>query len=605
MRTISLKTKLVLIVLVLFFVLAPATAYFAIEYSKSCFNDAIQRQQMIMVERIADELDHRIEATVAALASSAKAVTPEIVADPRRAEQFLYDRIGLEAIFDSGVFIYTTAGRLLAETAHRPSRVGFDFSFREHVRKTISTGKPFISAPYIPNPQHVHPVIMFTMPVFAGNGRLIAVLAGSIDLMQRNFLGELADAKIGKKGYFCLYTHGRTILMYPDRNLIFTKESEPQVERYVMDADAGREVAGEITGRHGAGALAAFKRLDTVDWILSANYPLTEAYEPARRLVRLAWWIVGCGGVIAAVVMWLVMQHLISPLLSMTAQIKQIGSGGAGSMTVKVDSNDEIRETAEAFNLLMEELRCREQQAITLQKEAMQAQHLVALGELAAGVAHEINNPINGIINCAQILADDCRRAGGEPEVAQRIMREGERIAVIVRNLLSFARTDGGEKLPVRLIDVLADTLALFTAQLAREGITLTVAVPAGLPVVNAYPHQLQQVFLNILSNARYALLRKCPAPAEGRRLEIRGEYRAGEMVRLLFVDNGTGIPAGVVEQVMVPFFTTKPPGQGTGLGLSISHSIVTEHGGRLRIESREGEFTIVTVELPAARQES
>lgn len=604
MRTISLKTKLVLIVLVLFFVLAPATAYFAIEYSKSCFTEAIQHQQVIMVERIADELDHRITATVAALASAAKAVSPAIVADHRRAERFLSDRIGLEAIFDSGVFIYTPTGRLLAETTHRPSRFGLDFSYREHVRKTIATGKPFISAPYIPNPEHQHPVVMFTMPVFAGDGHLAAVLAGSIDLMQRNFLGELAEAKIGKKGYFCLYTHGRTILMHPDRNQIFTKETDPQVEQYVGQADTGREVAGETAGLNGHGSLAAFKRLETVDWVLSANYPLTEAYQPVRRLVRLAWWIVGCGGMVAAVVMWLVMQHLISPLLSMTAQIKRIGAGGGESMTVRVDSNDEIRETAEAFNTLMEELRLREQQTIALQKDALQARHLAALGELAAGVAHEINNPINGIINCAELLADESQ-SGGEPDLAQRIMREGERIAVIVRNLLSLARPDDGEKLPVRLADVVAETLSLFTAQLAREGIALAVAVPAALPPVNADPHQLQQVFLNILGNARHALLHKQPADPAGKRLEIRGECGDEGLVRLTFFDNGTGIPAAIMEQLLIPFFTTKPPGQGTGLGLSISHSIVTEHGGRMLIESREGEYTAVVVELPAARQES
>ena len=128
-------------------------------------------------------------------------------------------------------------------------------------------------------------------------------------------------------------------------------------------------------------------------------------------------------------------------------------------------------------------------------------------------------------------------------------------------------------------------------------------AVPSDLPEIVANPQQIQQVFMNLISNARYALNQKYPGVHEDKILEIRGERTVadgGTRVRLTFRDTGTGIPAGLIEKVVDPFFSTKPSGQGTGLGLSICNGIIRDHGGTLRIKSVEGEFTSVTVDLPA-----
>jgi signal transduction histidine kinase len=137
-----------------------------------------------------------------------------------------------------------------------------------------------------------------------------------------------------------------------------------------------------------------------------------------------------------------------------------------------------------------------------------------------------------------------------------------------------------------------------------KKGISLKLDVPLGLSKVNVASQQIQQVFLNILNNARYALNRKYPGKDDGKRLEITGEEVMVEgvpYVRIIFHDSGAGINSGILDKVMNPFFTTKPTGKGTGLGLSISHGIVKDHGGRLSIESIEGEYTKVTVDLPLA----
>ncbi len=240
-----------------------------------------------------------------------------------------------------------------------------------------------------------------------------------------------------------------------------------------------------------------------------------------------------------------------------------------------------------------------------LEQEASRANHLASLGELAAGVAHEINNPINGIINYAQILADDGQIGEDNREVLRGITEEGERIANIVYNLLSFARDRQETKTPVRLGDVLSAALALTESQLRKDMILLDINVDPGLPLVNAHFQQLQQVILNIISNARYALNQRYPEGHEGKTFAISSEIiqdAGAARVMLVFHDGGTGIPADQVSKILDPFYTTKPSGAGTGLGLSISHGIIEDHGGRLDIDSVEGCYTKVTIELPIAK---
>lgn len=244
---------------------------------------------------------------------------------------------------------------------------------------------------------------------------------------------------------------------------------------------------------------------------------------------------------------------------------------------------------------------------LTLEAEARRVAHLASLGELAAGVAHEINNPINGIINYAQILANKSKTGSRENEIASSIIREGDRIANIVKSLLSFSRAGRTEKNPADIGEILQDSLALTETQLRKDGITLRVEVPRDLPRVLAHPQQIQQVFLNVMNNSRYALNQKYQGMHKDKILKITGENTIVDkriLIRITFYDHGIGIPAGDIDKVMNPFFSTKPRGKGTGLGLSISHGIVTDHGGNIRIESVEGEFTKVIIELPAIGEE-
>ncbi len=236
------------------------------------------------------------------------------------------------------------------------------------------------------------------------------------------------------------------------------------------------------------------------------------------------------------------------------------------------------------------------------QAEAVRTSHLASLGELAAGVAHEINNPMNGIINYAQIMVNKSSEGEFNRNLAERIIKEGDRVATIVRNLLSFARERKERRSPFDVEEVLSESLSLVEAQLRKDGISLEINCPQDLPQIMVLKQQIQQVFLNLLSNARYALNLKYPRADNNKILQITSEtmaLKAKPFLRVTFCDQGIGISEKLIDRVMNPFFSTKPHDKGTGLGLSVSHGIVSDHGGRLRVESVEGEFTRVHVELP------
>jgi PAS domain S-box-containing protein len=248
-------------------------------------------------------------------------------------------------------------------------------------------------------------------------------------------------------------------------------------------------------------------------------------------------------------------------------------------------------------------------QDITMQTETLRAGHLASIGELAAGVAHEINNPINSIINFAQIMIDEVKK-GHIPaeEIPELMIKEGDRVASIVSSLLSFARESQKEKKPIDARDVLDEVLTLTETQIIKDGINLTIDFPKGLNKILADFQQVEQVFLNIINNARYALNQKHSKAHPKKNFVIHGAEETIDdthYLELTFLDYGTGIPPTIIDKIYNPFFSTKPSGIGTGLGLAISHGIITDHGGKLIFKSSYGEHTKVTVLLPTIIEKS
>ncbi len=234
--------------------------------------------------------------------------------------------------------------------------------------------------------------------------------------------------------------------------------------------------------------------------------------------------------------------------------------------------------------------------------ESLRASQLASLGELAAGVAHEINNPINGVINYSQILMNNSTPGTKEHDIAVRIIKESDRIAGIVNKLLSFAHAREEGKKSLNISKILSEALSLTESQLRQDCIIVKVNLPSTLRPISAQPQQLVQVFLNILSNSRYALNRKYEMANKDKLIEVTVAEESIDdcpYIHIIFYDNGTGIPKDQIGKLLDPFFSTKPSGEGTGLGLSISHDIIVEHGGRISFDSVMGKYTKVIIYMP------
>ena len=238
-----------------------------------------------------------------------------------------------------------------------------------------------------------------------------------------------------------------------------------------------------------------------------------------------------------------------------------------------------------------------------MQRQLYQSSKMASIGELSAGVAHEINNPLNGIINFAQLLKDEERpRTEFEQQMIDGIIDEGERIAKIVRGLLTFARADTHELEQVHFADSIKTSIALFGRQFEKDGITVEIDLEPDLPFVRADGSRLRQVVVNMISNAYHALKAK-PGDSDERklfRISARRAGKNGEIVRVEFYDNGVGIKHEDLSKVFDPFFTTRRETGGTGLGLSVSFGIIRDFGGTINVESEVGKFTRFTIELSA-----
>ncbi len=239
----------------------------------------------------------------------------------------------------------------------------------------------------------------------------------------------------------------------------------------------------------------------------------------------------------------------------------------------------------------------REMEASLREQQKMQA-----IGTLAGGVAHEINNPINGIMNYAQLIVDSVDAEQPEATFAREIIEECERVANITEQLLRFARHDHQSHSPARVGDIIERTLSLVRTLIRREQIRLDVSVEDDLPSIRCRAQQIQQVIMNLVMNARDALNSKYPGYHENKVIRLHVEQverNADSWIKIQVEDRGVGIDDRIRDRIFEPFFTTKSRELGAGLGLTISYSIVNEHGGRLWYRSEAGEYTIFTIELP------
>jgi len=353
---------------------------------------------------------------------------------------------------------------------------------------------------------------------------------------------------------------------------------------YGTDADVMHELIFK-TGEGAVGRAVADRRIVTSADILAD--PAIQLAAWVRERIRASGYRVVVG----------------VPLLTHDRVIGALGLGAEPGSTFSREELQTLEALADQAALAFENARLYASARDSLaqlrdtQFQLVQAAKMSALGQLVSGVAHELNNPLSVIVGYGQLLlAREVPTSVLRP--IELMVSQADRMAKIVRNLLLFARQRPSERTTVNLNDVMEQTLALRINQLTVSGIAVEKKFIRGLPPVLADPHQLEQVFLNLLLNAEQAMLE---GKTGGRIILNTNVSRDARTVSAEVIDDGPGIPQDALPHVFEPFFTTKTVGSGTGLGLSVSYGIVEEHGGHLTVESRPGR-TVFRLELPVAQ---
>jgi two-component system NtrC family sensor kinase len=314
------------------------------------------------------------------------------------------------------------------------------------------------------------------------------------------------------------------------------------------------------------------------------------------------------------VILYFATSRITNPLQKMVVATQEIAKGDL-SHKVEVDSRDEIGYLANSFNQMTADLKTANQKLIewgkTLEKKVeertkelremqahlIQSEKLASLGKLAAGIAHEINNPLGGILIYSHLLLEDTSRKSPHYENLKKIVKETSRCKDIVKGLLEFARPKEPEVSQIDLNDVVDRSLAIVEKQALFQNIKISKAYMPGLPKIVADGSQLQQVFMNIIINAAEAM------DGKGVLSLSTSLDKDGACIEAKISDTGHGINEEDKKRLFEPFFSTKEVGKGTGLGLAISYSIIQIHQGTIDVKSEEGKGSTFTVRLPVKRK--
>ncbi|MBI5633096.1 MAG: HAMP domain-containing protein [Nitrospirae bacterium] len=313
----------------------------------------------------------------------------------------------------------------------------------------------------------------------------------------------------------------------------------------------------------------------------------------------------------------IILWNFVSTPVTMLAQGMRKVAAGDLDYKITINRKDEIGELANTFNTMSDELRKAKNESMqwssTLEKKVQEkteaihraqqqlihSEKLASLGRMAAGVAHEINSPLTGIVTFGHLLLKKFPEGSEDREDIEVIIDQANRCSNIIKGLLGFARATTADKAQTNINDVLNSTLNIVKNKADFFNIKLSTNLDPALSMIKADAPQLQQVFLNMIVNAADACEGKGSITITTSNVNDNGQ----DFVQIEFRDTGYGIKDEDLEKIFEPFFTTKPVGKGTGLGLAVSHGIIQEHGGKITISTKIGEGTSFFIRLPAMKE--
>ena len=347
----------------------------------------------------------------------------------------------------------------------------------------------------------------------------------------------------------------------------------------------------------GIDMVGGFSRIDFGGLIAGVQIPKSAAYLTARELFAylLAVSLILLTGSALLSLFWA--RRLTRPIEKLSNVTELVGQGDF-DIHVESPSGDEIGELAHSFNRMASELKGRQMALQEAHAQLIQSEKMAAFGQLGAGIAHEVKNPLAGILGYAQLSLRKLEEGNQLYNNLKVIEKETKRCKNIIDNLLKFARQEKVAHVPTDINSVVEDAAAIVDHQLGLNKVTLEKRLAESLPMIVGNSNQIQQVLMNLMINAQQAM--------EGRPGSITLEtLRADhERVEIRVADDGPGISLEIQLKIFEPFFTTKSAGKGTGLGLSVSYGIIKDHGGTITVESEPGKGTLFVISLPVRTED-
>jgi len=328
--------------------------------------------------------------------------------------------------------------------------------------------------------------------------------------------------------------------------------------------------------------------------IAGVQIPRSAAYLAARELLNNLI-IVSLILLIVSAILSLFGSRLITRPLERLYDATKVVAKGKFDIQLSASSRDEISDLAQSFNQMASELDFREKALKGAQAALVQSEKMAAFGQLGAGIAHEVKNPLAGILGLTQLSMRKIFKDSPIYKNLAIIEKETNRCTTIIKNLLKFARQEKVAFEPVEINRVVEDAIAIVEHQLAMQKVKLNKNLTPNLPQISANANQLQQVLINLMINAQQAMEGN---PGE---VTVTTSSQNSQMVLVCVTDTGPGIPETLQAKIFEPFFTTKEVGKGTGLGLSVSYGIIKEHRGDIRVESAPGKGAQFIISLPVA----
>jgi len=595
MKALSIKLQLSLGALAMLTLLVLTQFALQFQIMHAAIVDRIETHEFRQLTDFANHLDQQLATNVHMLSQVALNASGSFNALPDSQESFLRKQHALLTVYDD-LYIFDAQGVLLVDWPVRPGRRSLDMSSRDYIQGVLATGQPVISKPILGRATQ-QPIVVVAAPIRDGNGQLVGIMGGVLNLYKPNVLGNIANRQNGEKGYFYLVSQDRLHIAHPDPSLIFKTVAPGGLNVPFENAMKGFEGTQEGHTPQGLKGLFTFKRMATTGWVLGSVVPSEEAFLPIDRLYQHMA-IVSVMLMLAMLpLIWFVSGRLVKPLNHLAQAMRQTAAKmreGRPVARIEEFGGAEIKTVSHAFNAFVE-ARIHAEKELSLARDAAQAAN-ASKSHFLANMSHEIRTPMNGILGMTDLCLQT-RMSDEQKSYLEMVHTSAHSLLSVINDILDFSKIEARKLVldphPFSLHSLIRQTTRTLSLRASEKELELLWKLDRQVPdQVIGDPLRLQQVITNLLGNAI-----KFTAHGEvmlSIQPMVYPPNLEGVWVEFFITDTGIGIPPEK-QAIIFDVFTQADSSTvrrfgGSGLGLAISRSLVQLMGGDVRVSSQPGQ---------------